>query len=106
MVIAVVDLTGAKTLAVSIGLGITTAVSAVVLECSVRLIRKMEEHAQRVEAATAQHAELLSKHVLALDRFFEMGVHSDRASNADAKNLKPWNPHSTGPFRVYNGDAG
>lgn len=106
LVITVSDPTAGKMLAVSIGIGATATGSAVIVECTARLIRKMEEHAQRVEAATTQHANLLAKHVLALDRFFEMGIQSDRAARADAMNVRPWKRRDSGSFRVHNGDAG
>lgn len=106
VLIAVADLTSTKVLAVSIGVGATGAVCAVALESMVRVVRKVEDHAQRVERATADHAELLAKHVLALDRFFELGVHSDRLAQEDAADLHPWPSRGTGSFRVYKGDAG
>lgn len=106
VVIAVTDLTSTKVLAVSIGVGVTGAVCASALECAERLVRKVENHAQRVEKATADHAKLLTKHVLALERFFEMGVESDRLARLHADGLVPWNSQDTGPFSMRKGDGG
>lgn len=104
--IAVIDLSGTSILAVAIGVGATAAVCAVSLECMVRIVRKVEDHARRVELATATHAEMLAKHILTLDRFFEMGLQSDRLARTNATDLRPWASQGTGPFRMYNGDAG
>jgi hypothetical protein len=106
LAISITDVTSSNVLAVSIGVGATTAVCAVALDCTVRIVRKLEDHACRVEKSTAAHAEMLAQHILTLDRFFEMGIHSDRLARTNAADFQPWNARGTGPFRMYNGDAG
>lgn len=112
VVIAVIDVTNTKVQAVSIGVGITGALCAVALECTARLVRKVEDHAQRVEdqakhfkEATAELA-LLTKHVLALERVFQLGLESDRLARRHADGFVPWEAKGTKPFSVRNRDGG
>ena len=82
--------------AVFIGLGVTAAAGAVTLKCMEEIIGKLEEHTQRIEKATADHAELLANRILTIEHFFGMGQRSDALAQMSAR--------GTGPFRAVSGD--
>lgn len=106
-IVAVAEMTSVRALALAVGAGATLTIYAVALACTARIIAAVDatarEHAERMEKATAKHAELLSKHVLALDHFFGMGVKSDVLAKVDLAETRAMN--GTGPFAAHNRKA-
>lgn len=56
-------------------------------------------HAERVEKVTREHAAVLAKQVLTIERFFAMGALSDNAARFDARSRV--NGSDTGPLAAY-----
>lgn len=66
------------------------------------VVSAIRYNAQRIEVATREHAALMARQVLTIERFFDMGRRSDAQAKRDAA-FRPMNGHDTGPFTVYNG---
>lgn len=84
-------------------LAIKPFAALVAAAATVSVAAAMRYHGQRVEESTREHAALMSKQILTIERFFEMGVRSDTRAKIDVADSRARNGHGTGPFRVYNG---
>lgn len=62
-----------------------------------------KQHVKRMEQITAEHAEKMSKQVLAIEKFFDIAIRSDRIARIDAAEGRSTNGFETGPFHVYKG---
>lgn len=69
---------------------------------SVSVVSAIHYNAGRGEKATREHAELMAKQILTIERFFEMGVRSDTLAKIDAAERCTVNGHDTGPFKMHN----
>lgn len=58
-------------------------------------------HAKRVESAILEHTKAMKDHVLALERFFQMGLKGHVIASVDVAEQR--SRADTGPFKVYNG---
>ncbi|WP_344888320.1 hypothetical protein [Streptosporangium longisporum] len=87
-----------KAFAALVGSAIVTSVYAGLKHHAQELKKALDEHAGRMEKVTQAHAEIITKHVLALDRFFTMGLRADDAARRDAADV-----NGSGPFPIYRG---
>ena len=101
--LAVTEITSTNMLVLAVGVGATLVLSAVARYCVSRVEKMIVTHADRMEKATSDHAQLLKEHVLALERFFKMGVRSDVLTKFDLAETRSMNGHDTGPLKVYDG---
>lgn len=58
-------------------------------------------HASRMATITNAHAEVMTKQVLAIEKFFEMGRRSDALANIQAAAASRLNGNDSGEFAIY-----
>lgn len=86
--VLIFDLLSLKTFAAMVGGAITASWCAVV-----------ERHAVRMEKSNEAHADAMGDTVLAADRFFDIGVRSNRIAMIDAADAR--SPSESGPYPIY-----
>jgi len=83
---------------------VVTAVASLcgAVEYLARQISKaFDQHALRMERITQTHADVMAKQVLAIERWFTMGVRSDAMVRRDVADVHAEGGLDSGPFRAY-----
>ena len=99
--VLLVDLFSLKRFA---AVAVATAVMSVcsALEYLARhLAMALDQHANRMEQITGRHADVMAKQVLAVERWFGMGVRADVMARQDAADAHAADGLDSGPFRAY-----
>ena len=66
-----------------------------------QIAQAFDQHATRMEQITGRHADVMAKQVLAVERWFGMGVRADVMARQDAADAHTADGLDSGPFRAY-----
>ncbi|MFF3443565.1 hypothetical protein [Streptosporangium sp. NPDC002721] len=98
-----VNLLSYKAFAALVGAAILTSGCAALKYLGQQIEAALDRHAERMEKITRTHADIMNGQVLAIERWFKLGVRSDDAARRDAADVHVRN--GTGPFQMYRGGA-